>query len=90
MTSRLHASFRRDFDQLPRDVQRRARAAYRRFAADPGHPGLQFKRLSAALPLWSVRVSDSYRAVGVRKGDDEIVWFFIGSHANYDKLLATL
>ena len=88
--SRLHASFHRDFDRLPRAVQRRARAAYRRFAADPHHPGLQFKRLNAALPLWSVRVSESYRAVGVRRGENEIVWFFIGSHADYDKLLATL
>ncbi len=35
------------------------------------------------------RVTDSYRAVGVRN-DDEIVWFFIGTHAEYDRLLATL
>jgi len=88
--SRLHASFRRDFDRLPQDIQRRARAAYRRFAIDPTHPGLQFKRLHSSLPLWSVRVTQSYRAVGVRKNDDEIVWFFIGTHAEYDKLLASL
>jgi mRNA-degrading endonuclease RelE of RelBE toxin-antitoxin system len=88
--SRVHASFRRDFDRLPRDVQRRARAAYRRFKADPAHPALQFKRLNSALPLWSVRISDSHRAVGVRRSNDEIVWFFIGTHAEYDKLLATL
>lgn len=90
MTSRLHPSFRQGFARLPRDVQNRARAAYRRFAADPSHPGLQFKRLNATLPLWSVRVSDSYRAVGVRKDDETIIWFFIGTHADYDKLLANL
>ena len=90
MISRLHASFRRSFDRLPRDVQRRAKSAYRKFTIDPNHPGLQFKRLNATLPLWSLRVTDSYRAVGVRKGDDEIIWFFIGSHGEYDKLLATL
>lgn len=88
MTSRLHPSFRRDFDRLPSEVQRRARAAYRRFQTDPAHPGLQFKRLNSTLPLWSVRISDSHRAVGVRRNDDEIVWFFIGNHAEYDKLLA--
>jgi hypothetical protein len=27
-----------------------------------------------------------YRALGVRR-DDTIVWFWIGSHADYDKLL---
>ncbi|BBO35952.1 type II toxin-antitoxin system RelE family toxin [Lacipirellula parvula] len=90
MTSKLHASFRRDFAKLPRDVQQRARAAYQRFQADPNHPSLQFKRLHATLPLWSVRVSDSYRAVGIRQNDDEIVWFFIGTHAEYDRLLASL
>lgn len=89
MISRLHPSFHRDFARLPREIQQRARDAYRRFQADPTHPGLQFKRLHAALPLWSVRVSGSYRAVGVRK-DDEIVWFFIGTHAEYDRMLTNL
>ena len=90
MNSRLHPSFRRDFAKLPRDIQQRARAAYRRFKTDPTHPGLQFKPLHSTLPLWSVRVSESYRAVGVREGADNIIWFFIGTHAAYDKLLASL
>jgi hypothetical protein len=87
--SRLHPSFRRDFANLPRNIQQGARDAYRRFKADPSHPGLQFKPLHTTLPLWSVRVTDSYRAVGVRR-DDTIVWFFIGTHAEYDQLLARL
>ena len=90
MISRLHPSFRRAFGALPRDIQQRARNAYRRFRADPWHPGLQFKRLHTALPLWSVRVTGSYRAVGVRTTDDSIVWFFIGTHAEYDRMLETL
>jgi hypothetical protein len=87
--SRLHPRFRRDFARLPRDIQQRARNAYRRFQADPTHPGLQFKPLHASVPLWSIRVTDSYRAVGVRS-NDEIVWFFIGTHAEYDRMLANL
>jgi mRNA-degrading endonuclease RelE of RelBE toxin-antitoxin system len=70
--SRLHPSFRRDFGKLPRKIQERARAAYRRFQTDSSHPGLQFKQLHSKAPLWSVRVTASYRAVGIRK-DDEIV-----------------
>ena len=89
MISRLHPRFRRDFARLPRDIQQRARNAYRRFQADPTHPGLQFKPLHASVPLWSIRVTDSYRAVGVRS-NDEIVWFFIGTHAEYDRMLANL
>ena len=71
-------------------MQQRARDAYRRFRANPAHPGLQFKPLNSTLPLWSVRINDSYRAVGVRKSDAEIIWFFVGTHADYDKLLASL
>lgn len=89
MTSKLRQSFRRDFDRLPKKVQVRARAAYRRFKADPFGKSLEFKHLSTRLPVWSVRISDDYRAVGVRDGD-EVAWFFIGSHAEYDKLLAKL
>ena len=90
MISRLHPSFRRDFAKLPRDTRHRAKEAYRRFKADPKHPGLQFKPLHTTLPLWSVRVTNSYRAVGVRRSDDTIVWFFIGTHAEYDRLLVSL
>jgi mRNA-degrading endonuclease RelE of RelBE toxin-antitoxin system len=90
LIARLHSDFRRCFERLPNDIRERAREAYRRFAADPAHPGLRFKRLHADLPLWSVRITDSYRAVGVRKSDEEIVWIFIGTHAEYDRLLRTL
>ena len=89
MKSRLHPSFRQAFAKLPADIQRRARTAYRRFQADPAHPGLQFKRLHSTLPIWSVRVTESYRAVGIRE-EDTIVWFFIGTHAEYERLLANL
>jgi hypothetical protein len=33
-----------------------------------------------------VRVGLNYRAVGVRDGQD-VIWFWIGSHAEYDKLI---
>lgn len=90
MISQLHSNFRRDFAKLPREIQQRARAAYQRFQDDPSYPGLQFKPLHTSLPLWSVRVTGSYRAVGVRESDEKIVWFFIGTHAEYDRLLADL
>ena len=87
MISRLHPKFRRDFERLPEQIQERAREAYRHFAADTTYPGLQFKRLNTEEPLWSVRINDSYRAVGVRTTSGEIIWFFIGTHAEYDRLL---
>jgi hypothetical protein len=90
LISRLHPSFRRDFARLPANIQTRAREAYRRFQANPAHPGLNFQRLNTELPFWSVRINNSYRAVGVRSSPDEIVWFFIGTHAEYDRLIASL
>jgi hypothetical protein len=46
--------------------------------------------LHTSLPRWSVWISEFYRAVGVRKSDDEMVWFFIGTHADYERLIAAL
>lgn len=90
MKSRTRQSFWRNHEGLPQSVQTRAELAYRQFMADPAHPSLQFKRVHPTLPVWSVRISASYRAVGVRTKPDTIVWFFIGTHAEYERVLASL
>ena len=89
MTSRTTGRFRKTFRKLPPNVQRQARAAYRLWMRDPSHPSLQFKRVHAREPIYSVRVGLGWRAVGVRN-EDTVVWFWIGSHAEYDKLLSNL
>jgi len=81
--------FRRLFAALPTHVQSQARQAYRLFVQNPAHPGLRFKRVHADPPIYSARVGISYRAVGVRDGET-VVWFWIGSHADYNKLLSEL
>jgi hypothetical protein len=40
-------------------------------------------------PTYSARVGIGYRAVGVVEGDT-LIWFWIGSHADHDRLLAQL
>jgi hypothetical protein len=87
--SRRNTRFKEAFRLLPADVQRQAREAYRLFRNDPYHPSLHFKIIQRQASVWSVRVSRQYRALGVMK-DDVIVWFWIGSHAEYDLLLARL
>lgn len=89
MTSRTTRSFREAYSRLPEDVQRRARESYRLFCRDPQHPSLRFKRVHASESIYSVRVNLDYRAVGVLDGN-EIVWFWIGSHSDYDQLLDSL
>jgi hypothetical protein len=89
MNSRTNARFRELFASLPDRVQRQARAAYRLFRQNSAHPGLRFKQVHADPPIYSARVGISYRAVGVLD-DDTVIWFWIGSHAEYDKLLEQL
>ncbi len=89
MNSRTTRRFRELFSALPAHVQRQAREAYQLFRADPAHPGLHFKQVRDDPPLDSARVGISYRAVAVRDGNT-VVWYWIGSHAAYDQLLAQL
>ena len=70
---------------LPPDARRQAIAAYRLFLEDPFHPGLQFKRIGRRRNIWSVRVGLHYRAVGERN-EDRVLWYWIGTHAEYDRL----
>lgn len=86
MISHTTADFRQDFAQLPLAIQKQAKVSYRLFQADPNHPRLRFKKLPPYDDIWSVRITNSHRAVGQRK-KDVIVWFFIGSHGDYDKVL---
>ena len=86
MNSRTTRRFRDLPAALPAHVQAQAREAYRLFEADPSHPGLRFKQVHSPPPTYLARVGIGYRAVGVLDGDT-VVWFWIGSHADYDYLL---
>ena len=59
------------------------------FQSDPNHPSLRFKQVHPAKPVFSARVGLGYRALGVREGD-AIVWFWIGTRAEYDQLVSSL
>jgi hypothetical protein len=50
---------------------------------------LRFKQVHASRPIFSARVGLAYRALGVQVGD-EMIWFWIGSHADYDQMVASL
>jgi hypothetical protein len=89
MTSRTTRRFRELCAALPARVRRQAREAYRLFRDNPGHPGLHFKQVYDDPPMYSARVGIGYRAVGVLDGS-VVTWFWIGSHAKYDKLLDQL
>jgi hypothetical protein len=87
--SRTTRQFRRSFEELPERVQQQAREAYELFLSNQRHPSLQIKKVHPSLPIYSARISRDYRAVAVVK-DSDWLWFFIGTHAEYDSLLSTL
>jgi hypothetical protein len=89
LTSKTTLRFREAYGRLPEHVRRRAREAYRRFKSDPSHPSLRFKKIHAAEPIYAARVGLRYRALAILDGD-AAVWFWIGTHAEYDQLLRTL
>lgn len=60
--------------------------ADRQFAllkADPSHPSLRFKKVGR---FRSARVNPWVRALAVESGND-LVWFWIGTHTEYERLI---
>ena len=87
MRSRATKRFWDCFDRLPPEIQQRARDAYARWSESPYHPSLHFGPVYSNRPIYSVRIGRHWRALGA-KADDTIIWYWIGSHAEYDRLLA--
>jgi hypothetical protein len=79
------SKFWKCFDLLPANIQQHARDNYTLLKQNPSHPSLQFKPIRNGA-FRSVRVSLGYRALGVPV-DQGVQWFWIGSHADYDKLI---
>ncbi|MDD2904336.1 MAG: hypothetical protein PHU44_18060 [Syntrophales bacterium] len=71
------------YKSLPKPVQRLADKTFSLLKKDPFHPSLHFKRVGR---YRAVRVGLFYRALGVNIAEG-ILWFWIGSHSDYDKLV---
>jgi hypothetical protein len=64
-------------------VRRLADQCFELLKRNPRHPSLHFKKIGR---FWSVRVGLHHRALAVEDGSD-LLWFWIGSHAEYDRLV---
>jgi len=80
---RATKTFWKLYKNLTPQHRQQARKQYQLLKQDLQHPSLRFKPVGK---LWSVRVNDDYRALAV-KNKDAYVWFWIGPHAEYDKIL---
>ncbi len=83
MKHRASPRFWSCYHRLPEEIQRLADRAYELLCNDPRHRSLHFKTVGQ---LWSVRVGLHYRALAIEDGND-LIWVWIGTHAEYDRLL---
>lgn len=75
--------FWKAYDRLPEPVRASADQSFDRLKRNPRHPSLNLKKVGR---FWSVRVGLHYRALATESGEN-LVWFWIGTHADYDALI---
>jgi hypothetical protein len=78
------ASFWACYARLPQDVRTLADKNFQLLKSNSAHPSLQFKKVGK---VWSARVGTHYRTLATPVSDG-FLWVWIGTHAEYDKLLA--
>lgn len=71
------------YNTLPTAVQQLARRCFALMKSDPRHPSIQLKKIGRC---YAACVGLHYRALAV-EDKDGLVWFWIGSHADYDRLI---
>ena len=71
------------YEALPPSVKRVADRNFEMLKINPKHPSLHFKKSNS---YWSVRAGIGYRALAVEV-ENGLLWFWIGSHAEYVKLI---
>lgn len=86
MQSYRTEKFRKLFDALPETIRDRARTVYASWKINPHHPSHSFKQIAGTKDIYSIRIGLNYRALGV-KTEDKIIWFWIGSHEQYNNLI---
>ena len=79
--------FWQHYRRLSKEIRTVADKNFRLLKIDPYHPSLHFKKVGKTKQLWSVRVGAHHRALGLDESK-EVVWFWIDTHAEYDRLLA--
>jgi mRNA-degrading endonuclease RelE of RelBE toxin-antitoxin system len=71
------------YERLPDHIKKLADKNFELLKNDREHSSLRFKKIE---DMWSVRVGAHYRALGFDH-QGQVLWFWIGSHAEYDKLM---
>jgi hypothetical protein len=83
MKSLTTPKFWRAYADLPPEIKPAARKQYRLWKDNPRHPPLPFKKVG---PFWSARITEDYRSLALLQ-NDIYHWFWIGTHAEYERIL---
>lgn len=84
MQNRRNAEFRSLYAALPQDIRALADKQYELLKQDRRHPSLHFKKIGG---YWSVRVGRSHRALAIEVEAGVFVWFWIGPHDEYERVI---
>jgi hypothetical protein len=71
------------YEKLDVETQALADKAFKLLKDNPRHPSLHFKKVGR---FWSARVGLHHRSLAV-EGSAGVVWFWIGEHAEYDRIV---
>ncbi|TAF74631.1 MAG: hypothetical protein EAZ27_02530 [Cytophagales bacterium] len=77
------SSFWDAYNTLPPEIQKIADKNFEILKVNSSHPSLHYKKVKN---YRSVRVGLEYRALGIEI-EENIVWFWIGNHQEYERLI---
>jgi len=89
MISHINARWKKSYKNLPKHIRRVANKQYKLFRQDPYRASLHFKKIHSTKAIFSARVNQNYRTIGIIN-ENIIIWFWIGSHDDYDKLIQNI
>ena len=72
------------YHKFSASIQQLADKNYQLLKQNPNHPSLHLKKVKR---YWSVRVGMGHRALGVESENGDIVWLWIGTHREYEKMI---
>ena len=83
MTHYTAPSFWKSYDSLPKKTQLLADKNFDLLKENQKHPSLHFKKINKC---YSARIGIYYRTLALEV-EGGLLWFWIGNHSDYDKLI---
>lgn len=87
MKSATLPSFWTAYYNLDNDLKKQTKKTYELWISNPYHNSLRFKCINRKENIWSVRITQGYRAIGVLH-EDRVTWFWIGHHDEYRRFFS--